>query len=153
VEFLTSITSTEALRIIASFPLGERRTVEVSLEHALGRILAGDITAPEDIPPFSRSLVDGYAVKVKDTYGARESTPALLVSTGEIRVGEATDKKVNDGESLYVATGAMIPEGADGVVMVEHARRADNAVEITKTIRLGENICFTGEDLRNRSFL
>jgi molybdopterin molybdotransferase len=147
VEFLTSITSTEALRIIASFPLEERQTIEVCLEQALGRVPAADVTAPEDIPPFSRSLVDGYAVKAKDTYGARENSPAFLVSAGEVRVGEATDTSLRDGESVYVATGAMIPEGADGVVMIEQTRRAADAVEITKTIRLGENICFSGEDL------
>ena len=101
-------------------------------------MLATDITAQEDIPPFPRSLVDGYAVKVKDTYGAREGTPAFLHVRGEVLVGEAADKPVGDGEAVYVATGAMIPEGADGVVMQEYTRRAGDAVEITRTVRRGE---------------
>jgi len=115
VDFLTSIRAAEALRIIASFSLKPIETVEVSIEDASARILAADIIAPEDIPPFSRSLVDGYAVKAKDTYGARESVPALLVPKGEVPVGEVTEIKVADGEAVYVATGAMVPAGADGV--------------------------------------
>jgi molybdopterin molybdotransferase len=148
VEFLTAITSNEALGIIASFSLDERQTVDVALEEAAGRVLASDIVAVEDIPPFSRSLVDGYAVKAKDTYGARESTPALLIPTGEVRVGEATARKVGDGEAIYVATGAMLPGEADGVVMQEHTRRATKDLEVTRSLRRGENICFAGEDVR-----
>jgi molybdopterin molybdotransferase len=148
VEFLTSITSGVALGIIASFPLAERQIVEVPLDEAPSRVLAAGITAAEEIPPFSRSLVDGYAVKVKDTYGARESMPAQLVQTGEVRVGESTEKMVGDGEAVYVATGAMLPEGADGVVMQEHVRRAANDLEVTRSLRRGENICFAGEDVR-----
>ena len=147
-EFLTAITSDVALRIIASFPLAERQTVEVPLEAAPDRVLAADIIAAEDIPPFSRSLVDGYAVKVKDTYGARESTPALLVPAGEVRVGEATEKRMGEGEAVYVATGAMLPEAADGVVMQEYVRRSADDLEVTRSLRRGENICFAGEDVR-----
>lgn len=147
-EFLTAITPNEALSIIASFPLAERLTNEVALEDAAGRVLASDIIAAEDIPPFSRSLVDGYAVKARDTYGARESTPALLVPAGEVRVGEATAKRVGDGEAVYVATGAMLPGDADGVVMQEHTRRAAEDLEVTRSLRRGENICFAGEDVR-----
>jgi molybdopterin molybdotransferase len=148
VEFLKAITSTEALRIIVSFPLEERRAVEATLDEAPGRVLARDISAPEDIPPFSRSLVDGYAVMAKDTYGARETAPALLIPKGEIRVGEATDRSVGDGEAIYVATGAMLPEGTDGIVMQEYTRKASQEIEVTKGLRVGENICFRGEDIK-----
>ena len=147
-EFLTSITPAEALRLIVSFPVGPLREEEVSLEQATARVLAADITAREDIPPFPRSLVDGYAVRVKDTYGAREGTPAFLQVRGEVPVGEAAEKQVGDGEAVYVATGAMMPDGADGVVMVEYTRQAGAAIEVTRTVRRGENICFRGEDVR-----
>ncbi len=110
-------------------------------------VSARDITASENIPPFSRSLVDGYAVKAKDTYGARETTPVLLLPKGEIRVGERTDKVLGEGEAVYVATGAMLPEGADGVVMQEYVRKASHEIEVTKGLRVGENICFRGEDI------
>ncbi|OPY66961.1 MAG: Molybdopterin molybdenumtransferase [Syntrophorhabdaceae bacterium PtaU1.Bin034] len=147
-EFLTSITAAEALGIITSFPLLPFDTEDIDLEQALGRVLAGDIVALEDIPPFSRSLVDGYAVRAKDTYGARENSPAFVMAKGEVRVGEAASQTVGEGESIYVSTGAMVPEGADSVVMQEYTRRVPDAVEITKTARRGENICFKGEDLR-----
>jgi molybdopterin molybdotransferase len=149
VEFLTAITSAEAHRIIASFPIARPTRENVVLDKAVGLVLADDVVSPEDIPPFSRSLVDGYAVRAKDTYGARETVPALLQSRGEIRVGETTDKTVEDGEAVYVATGAMLPEGADGVVMQEHVRKADREVEVTRSLRTGENICFKGEDIRS----
>ena len=146
-DFLTSITAAEAFGIIASFPLKPLETVEVSIEEACARVLAGEIIASEDIPPFSRSLVDGYAVKAKDTYGARESMPALLVPAGEVPVGEVTEINVADGEAVYVATGAMVPSGADGVVMQEQARRSAEDLEVTASVRRGENICFKGEDI------
>ena len=146
-DFLTSITAGEALGIIASFSLDPLQITEVSLEEAAFRILAEEIIAPEDIPPFSRSLVDGYAVKAKDTYGARESAPALLLPKGEIPVGEATEKSVGEGEAVYVATGAMVPAGADSVVMQEHVRRSADDLEVLGSVRRGENICFKGEDI------
>ena len=147
-EFLTSTTPAEALRIIVSFPLGPLREEEVSLGQAASRVLAADITAQEDIPSFPRSLVDGYAVRAKDTYGAREGTPAFLQVRGEVLVGEVAEQQVGDGEAVYVATGAMMPDGADGAVMVEYTRQAGEAIEVTRTVRRGENICFTGEDVR-----
>ncbi len=131
-----------------SFPVAPLGEEEVPLEQALDRVLAADITAREDIPPFPRSLVDGYAVRVKDTYGAREGTPAFLQVEGEVLVGEVAEKEVDDGQAVYVATGAMMPDGADGAVMVEYTRQAGAAIEVTRTVRRGENICFRGEDLQ-----
>ena len=147
-EFLTSITPAQALKVINTFPLPSPDTEEVSLDHALSRVLAADIIAHEDIPPFARSLVDGYAVKAKDTHGAREGSPAFLLVKGAIAVGEATEAQVGDGEAVAVATGAMVPAGANGVVMEEHTRRAADDVEVTHTVRQKENICFRGEDLK-----
>ena len=117
------------------------------LEQALGCVLAEDHVATEDIPPFPRSLVDGFAVRVKDVYAARETTPALLTAKGEVRVGEETALRVQPGEAVYVATGAMLPEGADGVVMQEQTRQTGHDVEVTKTLHKGENICFRAEDI------
>ncbi len=147
-EFLKSITAKEAARAIASFPLQPLDVIEVELGEALEMVLARDVIADEDIPAFSRSLVDGYAVNVKDTYGARETNPAFIALRGHITVSQATDRKISEGESIYVATGAAIPEGADGVVMQEYARPAADAVEITRSVRKGENICFKGEDVK-----
>ncbi len=102
---------------------------------------------------FSRSLVDGYAIKVKDAQGAKETNPALLFYKGEIRIGEETNATVEDGSCIYISTGAMMPEGADGVVMQEYTRRMGDAVEIIKTTHRGENIIFTGEDIKQDSIV
>ena len=145
-EFLKAITAREALDMIDAFPVSLHTEV-VSIDESLGRIVAEDIIAHENIPPFSRSLVDGFAIKVKDAQGAKETNPALLFYKGEIRIGEETKIILEDGSCIYISTGAMMPEGADGVVMQEHTRRMGDAVEITKTIHKGENIIFTGEDI------
>lgn len=148
-EFLRSVTAEEARSIIADLPLAPPQAAAEPLDAALGRVLADDVVAGEDIPPFSRSLVDGYAVKAKDTYGARETTPSFLIVRGEVRVGQAAGVAVSDGEAVYVATGAMIPDGADGVVMEEYTRVAEDAVEVTRTVRKGENVVYQGEDIHS----
>ena len=150
-EFLNAVRPGEALGIIKSFTLPERKRSRVSIDEALGRVLAEEVIASEDIPPFARSLVDGFAIRVKDVYGARETTPALLVAKGEVKIGQETTLRVSPGETVYVATGAMLPDGADGVVMQEQTRQTAHDVEVTKTVYKGENICFQGEDIRSGS--
>lgn len=145
-EFLKAVSSTEALAMIDSSRMDPVKET-VGINDVLHRILAEDIVSPEDIPPFPRSLVDGYALKVKDIQGARETNPSFLYIQGEIRIGEATHVELEDGKCVYLTTGAMIPGGADGVVMQEFARAAGDAVEVTKTLHRGENICFQGEDI------
>ena len=146
-EFLKSVTSTEAQSLIESFrvPLSSEA---VSIDEAHGRVLAEEIVSGEDIPQFARSLVDGYAVSAKDTYGSKETSPALLGVTGEIRIGEETDIVLEEGSSIYLSTGSMVPEGADGVVMQEYVRRMGDEIEVTRGVFKGENICFKGEDVK-----
>ena len=84
---------------------------------------------------------------VKDTYGARETSPAFLYVVGQVAVGEECHLSLNEGQAVYVATGAMIPAGSDGIVMQEYTRLTSDAVEVTKTLRKGENIVFAGEDI------
>ncbi len=147
-EFLTAVTPGAALGIIKSFPLPERKRLTIKIDEAPGRVLAEEVVGSEDIPPFPRSLVDGFAVRVTDIYGARETTPALLLLKGEVKVGQETTLEVGPGEAVYVATGAMLPKGADGVVMQEQTRQATRDIEVTKAIHKGENICFQGEDIK-----
>jgi molybdopterin molybdotransferase len=146
-EFLTAVSPYEALGIIKSFPLPDRKRLRVSIDEALGRVLSETVVASEDIPPFPRSLVDGFAVRAKDVYGAKETTPALLIATGEVKVGQNTTLNVSPGQAGYVATGAMIPNGADAVIMQEHTRRTAHDVEVTRSAHKDENICFKGEDV------
>ncbi|MCX8022686.1 MAG: molybdopterin molybdotransferase MoeA [Syntrophorhabdaceae bacterium] len=146
-EFLKSINSKDALEIIKNFPVSPG-TENIHIDEALGRIIAQDIVSEEDIPPFSRSLVDGYAVRAADTYGAKETSPAFLFVDGHVKMGKKADIVVSEGHSVGVSTGAMIPEGADGVVMVEYIRTAGDSIEVTKGVYSGENICFKGEDIK-----
>ncbi|OPY76411.1 MAG: Molybdopterin molybdenumtransferase [Syntrophorhabdus sp. PtaU1.Bin058] len=145
-EFLKAISSEEALGVIDSFAADPVKET-VSINDVLHRILAEDAVSHEDIPPFPRSLVDGFALKVKDIQGAKETSPVFLYIQGEIKIGEAASVELEDGKCIYLTTGAMIPEGADGVVMQEFVRTAGDAVEVTKTLHRGENICFQGEDI------
>jgi molybdopterin molybdotransferase len=145
-EFLKSITPKAALEIINAFPL-TTMTERVDIEDALDLVLAEDVISGEDIPPFSKSLVDGFAVLAKDTYGAKETSPLFLRVSGRVDIGKETNIVLEEGQCAGISTGAMIPEGADGIVMEEHVRRLPDAVEVTKTIHKGENICFRGEDI------
>ncbi len=146
-DFLRAVSARDGHEILSSFPV-DPKTEMVSIEEARGRVLGADIVSGEGIPSFTRSLVDGYAVKAKDTQGARETSPALLYVRGEVRIGEVAGITVSDAEAVYVATGSMIPQGVDAVVMQEYARPAADAVEITRAAYQGENICYADEDIR-----
>jgi len=146
-EFLKSTTAKEARQIIQAFPLN-LKTETIRIDVAQGRVLAEALIAADTIPPFSRSLVDGYAVKAKDVQGAKETSPAFLNLKGEIRIGEEALITISAGDCAYVSTGSMVPQGSDAVVMQEQTRRVPDAVEITKTVFQGENICYAGEDIQ-----
>ena len=146
-EFLRAVTAKEAKGVIEIFPM-ELKTEMVEIDGAQGRVLGQDIVSREAIPPFARSLVDGYAAKAKDTQGAKETSPAFLNLKGEVKIGERALTAVSEGNSVYVSTGSMLPEGSDAVVMQEHTRRMSDAVEITRAVFQGENICYEGEDIQ-----
>jgi molybdopterin molybdotransferase len=121
---------------------------QVSLDQALGRVTAGATLSPGALPPFDRSTVDGYAVRATDTHGASESAPTYLRLAGEVRMGEAPSQALAEGAAMRIATGGMLPDGADGVIMVEHTRRWDAAeIEVRASIAPGENVVRRGEDI------
>jgi len=132
------------------FPL-EKQTVP--LMEALGRYLAEDLICPEDLPPFPRATMDGYAVQARDVFGARESEPVLLRLRGEIPMGVAPDFVLEPGEAARIATGGMLPEGADAVVMVEYTEEIGELVEIRRPVSPGENVILKGEDARASEIL
>jgi len=118
------------------------------LDEALGRITAIDICAPEDLPAHPRSTMDGYAVIAADTFGASESMPCYLDVTGEVVMGEIPDQTVHRGTCLRIATGGLLPEGADSVVMFEHSVPVDaTLVEIVKGVGAGSNVIGRGDDI------
>lgn len=119
------------------------------IEESYGRILSRDIISPEDLPDFSRSTVDGFAVSASDTFGATESMPSYLNIKYEILMGERPDFELKKGEIARIATGGMLPEGADAVIMLEHVQQIDGkTIEVLKPVAPGENVIQVGEDVK-----
>ncbi|HDJ66261.1 MAG TPA: molybdopterin biosynthesis protein [Nitrososphaeria archaeon] len=130
---------------IKSMKKPEREVVKIS--EALGRILAEDIYAKVDSPPFDRAIVDGYAVRAEDVYQADEANPVKLKLIGEIEVGEIPRMELRSGECVEIATGALMPRGADAVVMIEYTKRSGDYVLIYRGVHPGENVAQTGSDI------
>ena len=120
----------------------------VPVGEALGRVLAEDVVAPIDVPPFDRSVVDGYAVRAEDTFGAFETRPVRLRVVGEVRVGERPAVSVGRGEAAYVPTGAPLPEGSDAVVMLEWTERDGDTLTVYRSASPWENVMRRGSDIR-----
>ena len=122
---------------------------KVSIEESLHRVLAEEIISTVNLPEFPRSTVDGFALKAKDTYGASEKNPGLVRVVGEIQMGQVSDRVINDGEAVKVATGGMVPEGADAVEMVEYTDWVDSrTIHVSKTLSPLENVIQKGEDIK-----
>ncbi len=122
---------------------------EVSLGLALNRVLANSIFAEEDLPSFTRSTVDGYAVRAQDTFGASESQPSLLEIVGEVDMGETPPLELSNGKAARIPTGGMLPASSDSVVMVEYSEELDRkSVAISRSVAPLENVVRTGDDFR-----
>lgn len=120
----------------------------------LERIVAKDVFAPVDLPAFTRSTVDGFALKANDTIGASESLPAYLSVVGEVFMGEATRLDIESGQAVKIPTGGMLPQGADAVIMVEYTDYLDQmTIEFSTALAKGENVVFRGDDLRKGELL
>jgi molybdopterin molybdotransferase len=151
-EFFRLQTREEVLALYDRFPpVGLE---EVELAAAMGRVLAAPLAAPEDVPGFLRATMDGYAVRAKDTFGASVGAPQYLDIKGEVPMGVAPSRGVDGGETLRVATGAMLPEGADAVVMLEYsAEHPDGTLEVRRAVAPGENVLKPGEDVAREEAL
>lgn len=149
-EFFNLISVEEAKnRIVENFRDFQLGIEEVHILECTNRVLAEDIISDIDVPEFNRSTVDGYAIKSKDSHGASESVPSLLNIIGEVQMGQITDKVIKTGEAMYVPTGGMVPEGADGVVMIEHTEKLDEeSLMVYKSISSHENIIYKGDDIK-----
>ncbi len=146
-EFFRVQTTQQVKEIIKGIsPLGDEA---VSLEAAVGRVLAEDCVAPHAFPPFDRSAMDGYAVQAQDTFGASEGNPTPLEVCGEVKMGERPSSPIQPGGAVKIATGGMLPEGADAVVMVEHTQVMDEGtIQVLRAVAPGENVIHHGEDLK-----
>lgn len=130
----------------------EKKPEKIRLEaiKSLGYILAQDIIAPEPVPSFRRSMVDGYAVVWGDTTGASENLPVLLKIVEEVSMGVSSRCSVKTGTCAYVPTGGMIPEGADAVVMEEYCEMFDNHhLSVYCPVAHGKNVVSVGEDIHH----
>lgn len=144
-----AVTVEKARRLLMENIILESGIEEIDIEDAYGRVLAEDIVSPEDLPGFYRSTVDGFAVNASDTFGATESLPVYLEVSGEILMGEEPDFKLKKGEASRIATGGMLPEGADAVVMFEHVQPIDERlIEILRPVAPGENVISPDEDIK-----
>jgi molybdopterin molybdotransferase len=124
------------------------KTEAISLGETLGRVLAEDVYAPCDIPGFSRATVDGYAVVSADTAAAGEAIPVFLKQTGSVSMGQPADFSIRCGECAYVPTGAMLPPGADAVVMAEYCESAAGNIAVYEAAASGTGFAEAGEDCR-----
>jgi molybdopterin molybdotransferase len=138
----------KALELLFGYaPFHRTSTTTVPLDQAYGMVTSMDILSPEDLPSFSRSTVDGYAVNAADTFGATDGLPAYLTITAEIFMGERPDFSLKQSEVAKIATGGMLPEGTDAVVMFEHTQQIDDTmIEVMKPVSPGENVIQAGED-------
>ena len=130
-------------------------TEETDLFEALGRVLAFDIFSKENIPPYRRSIMDGYAVRSKDLGAAGDMIPTMLKVTGEVLLGtDSSALSVEPGCCVYVPTGGYVPEGADAVVMVEYCEPfGESMLAVSKSASPGENVVQEGEDVSEGDIL
>ncbi|MGW8193767.1 MAG: molybdopterin molybdotransferase MoeA [Desulforhopalus sp.] len=124
------------------------KTETVPLAQGLDRVLAAPIHAPEDLPAWARSTMDGFAVQASDTFGASESMPCYLNISGEVQMGKTPPGSVQKGCCYKIPTGGLLPEKSDSVVMFEHTVPVDETmIEIVKSVGAGANLIQRGEDI------
>ncbi|GAC1581707.1 MAG: molybdopterin molybdotransferase MoeA [Candidatus Elarobacter sp.] len=146
-ELFTVLPPSEAFASLGRACSPIERTEIVSLERALGRVLVSDAVASETLPAFARSTMDGYAVRSADTHGASEQSPAYLALCGDVPTGIVPAMRVAPGQAVRIHTGAMLPAGADAVVMVEDTNLHGAEVEVLEAAAAGENVLAIGEDI------
>lgn len=141
------LSTTEALdRILALVP--SLPVERVPLDAALGRALAEDLVAPESVPPFTNSAMDGYALRAADASAASPEAPVRLRVEAMLPAGQVPAGGLAPGQALRIMTGAPIPEGADAVVPVEDTECGEGWVELRRPVKPGANIRPLGEDVR-----
>lgn len=146
-EVLSVENAREVLLRSIKVPLLQEFKTEI--DNSINRILSRDIISPEDLPGFPRSTMDGFAVNSSDTFGATEGMPAYINVIGEVLMGEQPAFEIKKGETAKIATGGMLPKGADAVVMFEHTHIVNKKmVEAFKPVAPGENIIHAGEDCK-----
>lgn len=154
-DFFKVLTVEAAKRIIMeNFSEYKFGLEKVNILDSLYRVVGEDIYSKIDVPEFNRSTVDGYAIMADDSHGASDSIPSMLNIVGEVHMGEITDKRIISGNAIYVPTGGMVPNGADGVIMIENIEKLDeDTLLLNKPISNGENIIYKGDDIKKESLI
>ena len=124
-------------------------TEEAELSAALGRVLAVEVRADRDYPPFNRSTRDGFAVRAADL----AKLPATLEVVGEIKAGDAFTAQVRPGQCVQIMTGAAVPPGTDSVVMIEHAKPSGTRVGFERPVERGQNVVPRGSEAKTGQLL
>jgi putative molybdopterin biosynthesis protein len=152
-QFLEVVSAEEARQRFAACidqsPLGAET---VTLAAALSRVIAADVVAPVDAPPFDRANVDGFAVRAADSLGASDAAPKRLSLNGEVvACGVQPAIEVTPGTATTIATGGVIPRGADAVVMIEHTELIENeatpSIDVRRAVASGQFISYAGSDI------
>jgi putative molybdopterin biosynthesis protein len=151
-QFLEVVSAEEArARFARHIDLKPLPGETVALAGAFGRVLAHDVAAPIDVPPFDRSNVDGFALRAADSAGGSDGAPVRLRLNGEVIVcGHAPALEVAPGSVTTIATGGMLPRGADAVAMVEHTDLVDDrepAIDLRRAVAPGQFVSYAGSDL------
>ncbi len=140
----------EAIRIVlGNLPKKPLGAENVPLSMALDRIVARDVVSQVDLPPFDKAAMDGFGVVAEDTYGATPTAPVFLRIAGTVHIDSVPTVRLRRGEAVSIVTGGRMPQGANGVVMVEYTKeREDGTVEISGEVHPRENVARIGEDVR-----
>jgi putative molybdopterin biosynthesis protein len=151
-QFLHVLDRDEAERrfrgVVDDSPRGIER---IGINEALARVLAVDVTSPVDVPSFDRANVDGFAVVAQDTHGASEEQPkAIRLGNEVIHTGIVPASAVASGTAVAIATGGMMPRGADAVVMIEHADADHGMLFVRRAVTAGSGVSFAGTDITAR---
>ncbi len=152
-KFLQTIKVEEFKKLLGAIPKIKISEEIIPLEEAFNRVLFRDIISPIDVPHFRKSRMDGYAVIAEDTFLAEEDHLVELKLLETIPAGEKPQKRLFKGQCSYVATGAAVPENADGVVMVEFSEKKGEKILISKAITPGTHIIEIGHDISKQEVI
>ena len=151
-EFFKVTDLEQTLKYASCFPLVE--TEEVALLDLVGRVMADDIISGIDLPGFTRSTMDGYAVCASSTFGATEQNPAYLTVKGSVAMGETPSFAVEPGTCGVISTGGMLPDGADSVIMIEYTGPIDDTIiEVYRSVAPGRHVVLPDEDIKKGDIL
>lgn len=147
-KMLEKITLQQAVEVVLEHCATIKEVEEVDLWEARGRVLAKDIVADMDQPPFDRSPLDGYAVRGEDIKNATKACPVILNVIDEVTAGHRSNAVVGESEAVRIMTGAPIPKGANCIVKQEDTDYGMENVSIYKSVRPFDNYCYQGEDYK-----